>query len=146
MWRWSVKNHASCNKSHGMQFFLTRVFANEGNSFDVSTSSFICQIAGSYRFDISLLSACSDSLLTLQLNGDMMTISTYASSKYDGSSNTVIMDMSVGDVVNVVSKRSPSCLYGYYTSMLSTTVYTTFTGQLIKVQPRALSGGFELYF
>jgi len=114
----------------GSALVYDRVFSNIGSGYDNRTGLFTCPVAGVYNFQIHALSRPNLHFwLRIELN-DKPTVTMYCEDQnHHSCSNSVNLQLSKGDVVKVSTPSAQSeLIFGHVTS-----VYTTFSGQLISV-------------
>ncbi|XP_022089165.1 collagen alpha-1(X) chain-like [Acanthaster planci] len=104
------------------------LFSNKGGNFDKDTGVFQCAIAGTYFFNMNIYKSSAQNfpLVQLLLNGDhkIAVIDYGASDTEDGASNSVILDLEVGDRVWLQLYDSRELHSSHYR-------FTTFSGFLL---------------
>ncbi|XP_064595169.1 complement C1q-like protein 4 [Liolophura sinensis] len=115
---------------HGLAVItFDREFVNEGNAFDLLTSTFTCPQDGVYAFHLHGLSGGTHRrfLAGIYHNNDLM-VTAYAKVRefWSMGGNTVLLSLRVGDAVQVKFVYGQNELYGDNTEL-----YTTFSGYLL---------------
>jgi len=122
-----VTSHAVV--SAGQAVIYDKVFSNIGGGYDVSTGLFTCPVTGHYHLEVNGLSQAGlNFFFEIQQNNHAV-VAVYGSAghSHQGSSNSVVIKLSKGDVVRVASMNSSgSSIYG-----TPSLIYSTFTGELV---------------
>ncbi|XP_038047524.1 collagen alpha-1(X) chain-like [Patiria miniata] len=104
------------------------IFSNRGGHFDKDTGIFSCAIAGTYYFSMNIYKSSAQNfpLVQLLLNGDhqIAVIDYGTSDTEDAASNTVILDLEVGDQVYLQLYDGRELHSSHYR-------FTTFSGFLL---------------
>jgi hypothetical protein len=123
----SARIDRSLDLSVGSTVVYNVVYTNDGNSYDPTTGLFVCKRKGLYRFDVHVMGQKGrNPLIALNHNNNDIVYAYSAGSYSDSGSNTVLLHLSVGDVVKVVVRLRTAHL-NYATNQN----YNTFSGQLL---------------